>query len=190
MSQKITRRRFLQAGAAVLAVAALTACGGDTPSPAPATTARTLGDVTFDIVDEIYSSGAFGEKTDYKDGTSSSETEAYQDYIFKLSVKNGNAKEAAKLSDVKVTLQLEDKAAVKALNESEIREASSLSNAKELRTLVVAPQGSADGYVGFIQKANKKIELQICYLTIEYAKQKVTYKIDGQVITAGAVTNA
>lgn len=181
MSQKITRRRFLQAGAAVLAVAALTACGGDTPSPAPATTARTLGDVTFDIVDEMYSS---------KTVSGQDETEAERNYIFKLSVKNGSAKETAKLSDVKVTLQLEDKAAVKALNESEIREASSLSNAKELRTLVVAPQGSADGYVGFIQKANKKIELQICYLTIEYAKQKVTYKIDGQVITAGAVTNA
>ena len=181
MSQKITRRRFLQAGAAVLAVAALTACGGDTPSPAPATTARTLGDVTFDIVDEMYSNKTVSDQD---------VTEAERDYIFKLSVKNGSAKEAAKLSDVKVTLQLEDKAAVKALNESEIREASSLSSAKELRTLVVAPQGSEDGYVGFIQKANKEIKLQICYLTIEYAKQKVTYKIDGQVITAGAVTNA
>lgn len=40
MSQKITRRRFLQAGAAVLAVAALTACGGggDTPAPTPTPT--------------------------------------------------------------------------------------------------------------------------------------------------------
>lgn len=181
MSQKLTRRRFLQAGAAVLAVAALTACGGDTPSPAPATTARTLGDVTFDIVDEIYTGQTFSDHE---------VTEAEQDYIFKLSVKNGNAKEAAKLSDVKVTLQLEDKAAVEVLDEAEIRKRESLSSAKELRTLVVAPQGSADGYVGFIQKANKKIELQICYLTIEYAKQKVTYKIDGQVISAGAVTNA
>lgn len=40
MSQKITRRRFLQAGAAVLAVAAMTACGGNADSgeinPTPA----------------------------------------------------------------------------------------------------------------------------------------------------------
>lgn len=182
MSQKITRRRFLQAGAAVLAVAALTACGGETPSPAPATTARTLGDVTFDIVGEAYAS---------KEGGSMGEvTEASQDYIFMLSVKNGSTKDAAKLSDVKATLQLEDKAAVETLDETEIRKRYSLNNAKELRTLVVAPQGSAEGCVGFIQKANQRIRLQTCYLTIEYANKKVTYKINGQVVTAGSVTNA
>lgn len=38
MSQEITRRRFLQAGAAVLAVAALTACGGSGDAPAPTPT--------------------------------------------------------------------------------------------------------------------------------------------------------
>lgn len=182
MSQKITRRRFLQAGAAVLAVAALTACGGETPSPAPATTARTLGDVTFDIVDERYPSKELGSMGDVE--------EASQDYILKLSVKNGSAKDAAKLSDVKVTLQLEDKAAVEVLSEAEIRQRAGLSSAKELKSLVVAPQGSAEGYVGFIQRANKAIKLQVCYLTIEYAKQKVTYKVNGQVVTAGAVTNA
>ena len=181
MSQKISRRRFLQAGAAVLAVAALTACGGETPSPAPATTARTLGDVTFDIVDESYG---------YKQWGADGAIEAYQDYILKLSVKNGSAKDAAKLSDVKVTLQLEDKAAVEVLSEAEIRQRAGLSSAKELKSLVVAPQGSAEGYVGFIQRANKAIKLQVCYLTIEYAKQKVTYKVNGQVVTAGAVTNA
>ena len=54
MSEKITRRRFLQAGAAVLAAAALTACGGGGGSavvvnPTPEKTGKQLGDIEIQI---------------------------------------------------------------------------------------------------------------------------------------------
>lgn len=186
MSQKITRRRFLQAGAAVLAVAALTACGGDTPSPAPATTARALGDVTFDVTGMNYTGSHISGASYDKDGNvieSDASGEKY--YLVKLSVKNSSAKEAAELKNASFAMKLENGKELTAMASDKYGK-----DQKELKTFTVAPKGTAEGWVGFGYKVEKDELLQICYLTIEYAKQKVTYKIDGQVVTAGAVTNA
>ena len=170
MSQKITRRRFMQAGAAVLAVAALTACGGNTPSPSTST-ARTLGDLTFDV-------------TKGDDTATESDGIYERNYLAKLSVKNGSAAQAVAMKDVKFAMELEDGTELTAIASSKYE------GRNELQPLVVAPQGSVEGWVGFGYQSTKREELQISYLTIVYAGKKVTYKVDGDIITAGGVTEA
>ena len=59
MSEKISRRHFLQASAVVLVTAALTACGGGggTTVATPSTKPVTLGDIEITVVGKSASSG-------------------------------------------------------------------------------------------------------------------------------------
>ena len=189
MSKNFTRREFLRTtGAAVLAVAAagaLSACGGSGGSgSSDASLARTLGDLTFNIVDFDYP-GEYGGMT--ADGQSNEEYRQYYSPI--LSVKNNST---APISMDKVTFSMTLEGVDSPLNYTNDKKClfSEHNDKPEFKTLTVAPGEDKSGYLGYVRTTTTEETYKIAYLTITYGGKKVIYKLDGQVFSASGVTNA
>ena len=178
MSKNFTRREFLRTtGAAVLAVAAagaLSACGGSggsyIPNPNPST-AKTLGDLAFDVTGVSFS--ASGSGTNY--------THIYTPV---LSIKNSCTSEIP-LTNITFAMCLttpnsNDNATYVGVYTDE--------NCQTMLSTLSASK-TTPAYVKFTYNSTE-ISPKIAYLTITYDGKKVTYKLDGQVFSASGVTNA
>lgn len=187
MHKNFTRREFLKTTSAAMlaavAASALSACSGNDNSSSDIDLARTLGNLTFNVIDFNYPAGYSSQTINGK-----SEEEYWQSYSPILSVKN-NGTSPVSMGDVKFEMALEGADAPTYTTDKDCL-FSENKDTVELKSLAIEPASTRAGYLGYVRKTETEEEnLRIAHLTITYDKKKVTYTFDGKKFSASGVTN-
>lgn len=169
---------------AVAAAGALSACGSGNGS-SDARLARTLGNLTFNVVDFNYPSGYSSTTTNEK-----TEEEYWQSYSPIFSVKN-NGTSSISMNDITFEMALEGADTPTYTTDTKCLFSENRDAAVELKSLTVEPGAAKTGYLGYIRKTEtEETNLRVAHLIITYDGKKVTYTFNGQKHSASGVTNA